>query len=48
MPFPRPKYNIETEEHVETTTAAPVVKLDEALKNEILSLVQEKGTVIVH
>ena len=43
-----PKNNIETEEHVETTTAAPSVKLDKRLKEEILSQVQEEGTVIVH
>ncbi len=48
MSFSFPKYNIETEEHVETTTAAPAVKLDVKLKNEILRQVREEGTVIVH
>jgi len=48
MPFPSPIYNIETEEHVETTTATPVIKLDKKLKDEILSQIQEEGTVIVH
>ena len=48
MSFTIPKNNVETEEKVETTTAAPAVRLDEKLKDEILSQVQEEGTVIVH
>jgi hypothetical protein len=40
-------YNINTEEHVETSTA-PAVKLDEGLKEEILSQVHEERVVIVH
>ena len=33
-----PTYNIETEEHVETTTAVPAVKFDHKLKEEISGL----------
>jgi hypothetical protein len=43
-----PKFNIETEGQVETTTATPVVKLDEKLKDEVLSQIQEEKVVIVH
>jgi hypothetical protein len=43
-----PKFNIETEGQVETTTVTPVVKLDEKLKDEILSQIQEEQVVIVH
>ncbi len=45
MPFPIPKYNIETEEHVETTTVTPAVKFDDKLKNEILSQIHEEKAV---
>jgi hypothetical protein len=48
MPFPTPTYNIETEEHVETTTATSPVKLEDKLKDEILSQIHEEGMVIVH
>jgi len=43
-----PKFNIETEEHVETTTAAPAVKFDAKLKDEILSQIHDEGMVIIH
>ncbi len=43
-----PTYNIETEEHVETTTAVPAVKFDDKLKEEILSQIHEEKAVIVH
>ena len=48
MPLPTPKYIVETEEHVETTTATPAVKFDDKLKDEILSQIQEESVVIVH
>lgn len=48
MPNRHPKFNIVTEEPVETTTANPMVKLDKKLKDEILSQIQEEGMVIVH
>jgi hypothetical protein len=48
MPFPTPANNIKSEEHVETTTAAPAIKFDDKLKNEILSQIHEEGMVIVH
>ena len=48
MSFTIPQSNIETEEKVETTTATPAVKLDDKLKDEILSQIQVEGTVIVY
>jgi hypothetical protein len=48
MPFPVPTCHVETEEHVETTTAAPAVRFDDKLKEEILSQIHEEGMVIVH
>ncbi len=48
MSFPTPTYNIETEEHVESTTTVPAVKLEDKLMDEILSQIQEEGMVIVH
>jgi hypothetical protein len=48
MSCTNPKSNIETAEHVETTTSAPDIKFDDKLKNEILSQIHEEGMVIVH
>jgi hypothetical protein len=48
MSFPFPKYSKATEKHVETTTITPAVKIDEKLKDDILSQIQEEGMVIVH
>ena len=48
MSFPTPTLNIETEKHVETTTAIPAIKFDDKLKNEILSQIHEEKAVIVH
>jgi hypothetical protein len=48
MPFPTPTSNVETKEQVEATTAAPAVKLDNKLRDEILSKIHEEGMVIVH
>jgi hypothetical protein len=48
MPFPTPAYNIETKEHVESTTTTPAVKLEDKLKDEVLSQIHEEGMVIVH
>ena len=43
-----PTYNAETEEQVITPTLAPAVKLDEKLKDELLTQVQEENVVILH
>lgn len=43
MPFPAPTYNVETEEHVETTTVIPDVKFDDKLKDDILSQIHEEN-----
>jgi hypothetical protein len=48
MPFPTHTFNTETEANQETTTAAPAVKFDDKLKEEILSQIHEEGMVIVH
>ena len=48
MSFSILKYNIETELHVETNTAVPVVRFDDKLKDEILSQIHEERMVIVH
>jgi hypothetical protein len=48
MSFSSPAYINETEEHVETTTTAPTVRIDDKLKDEILSQIQEEKAVIVH
>ncbi|MDP1623199.1 MAG: hypothetical protein Q8M08_12770 [Bacteroidales bacterium] len=48
MPLPTPTYNVETEEHVETTIATPAVRFDDKLKAEILNQVHEEGMVILH
>lgn len=48
MSFSIPKYNVETQEHVETTTAVPSVRIDDKLKDEILSQIHEEKAVIVH
>ena len=36
MPFPTPKYNDETLEQMESTTATPAVKFDDKLKDEVV------------
>ncbi len=41
-----PKYNIEIEEQIITVT--PAVKVNDKLKEEILSQIHEEGMVIVH
>lgn len=43
-----PKYNIETDEHIKTTTTTPAIKIDEKIRDEILSQIHEEGMVIVH
>ena len=48
MPLSSPINSADAEEHMETTTVAPSVKLDNKLKNEILSQIHEEGMVIVH
>jgi hypothetical protein len=48
MPPTIPKYNTQTEEQVITPTEIPAVKLDENLKAELLSQIQEESMVVVH
>ncbi|MEI7526775.1 MAG: hypothetical protein WCJ95_20670 [Mariniphaga sp.] len=48
MPILTPKYNTATEEQVHTMVEEPVVKLDQGLKDELLSEFLEEGMVIVH
>lgn len=48
MPLPAAASNVETEQHVETSTGTPAVRFDENLKDEILSQIQEEGMVIIH
>ncbi len=43
-----PHFNVETEEHVETTTATPAVKFDDKLMDEIQSQIHEEAVVIVN
>ena len=43
MPFSTPSFNIETEEHAESTTMVPAVKLEDKLMDEILSQIHEEG-----
>ena len=48
MPRATRTNNVETEVHVETTTAIPAVKFEDKLKEEILGQIREEGVVIVH
>ena len=43
-----PSFSIETGEQIDTTTAMTSVKLDEKLREEILSQIPDEGMVIVH
>jgi hypothetical protein len=47
MPESTQTFNIEAEGQLETS-ASPAVKLDEKLKDEILSQIHDEGMVIVH
>ena len=48
MSFPTLASNVETEEQVVITTTNPTVKLDDKLREEILSRIHEEKAVIVH
>lgn len=48
MPFLTTTTNVEAEELLNTTTTTPTVKLDNKLREEILSQIHEEGMVIVH
>jgi hypothetical protein len=43
-----PTYNPETDEQVIAPTITPAVKLDEKLKDELLTQIQEEGMIIVY